>query len=143
METTNALSWRISPVLPVAKLVGAVAILSLVYAFGRYDPVQWVLAGVTTLFLLGWAIRDLVLPVRLTADPAGLTVVSGIARRRHLPWGHVERIRVDRRERRGLRSELLEIDAGETLHFFGPHELGAAPEDVAVALESLRATAGH
>lgn len=140
MNSTDALSWRISPFLPVAKLVGAVGLVSLTYAFGRHDPVQWALAGVTALGLLGWAARDLVRPVRLAADPAGVTVISGIARRRHLPWTQIERIRVNRRERRGLRSELLEIDAGETVHLFGPHELGAAPDEVAASLESIRST---
>jgi hypothetical protein len=139
MHSTDALSWRISPFLPVAKLVGAVALLGLTFAFGRHDPVQWVLAGGTALALLGWAIRDLVTPVRLAADPAGVTVIAGIVRRRHVPWAQIERIRVDRRERRGLRSEVLEIDAGETLHLFGPHELGAAPDEVAASLETLRA----
>ena len=31
--------WRIKPVLPVTKLLGAVAVLVLVLAFGREDPI--------------------------------------------------------------------------------------------------------
>jgi hypothetical protein len=45
---------------------------------------------------------------------------------------------VDRRERRGLRTELLEIDAGESLHLFSVHDLGVPPEEVADALTALR-----
>ena len=64
--------------------------------------------------LAGWALRDLIAPVRLAADADGVTVVTGFARRRrHLPWAQIERVRVDRRDRLGLRSEMLEIDAGD------------------------------
>ena len=43
-----------------------------------------------------------------------------------------------RRAHRGLRSELLELDAGEAIYLLSAHELGALPEDVAVALADLR-----
>jgi hypothetical protein len=138
MHSSNTHSWRINPVLPVAKLVGAVALAGLAWAFGRHDPVQWVLAGVVVLGLLGWALRDGIAPVRLAASPDGLTVLSGFAGRRHLAWSAIERIRVDRRERRGLRTELLEIDAGDSLHLFSIHDLGTPPQEVAALLEGLR-----
>jgi hypothetical protein len=128
------LSWRVKPVLPFTKLLGAVAILILVVAFGRRDPVQWVLAVVVAIGLLGWAARDVLIPVRLAADPEGLTVIAGVAARRRLPWAQIERVRVDRRARLGLQSELLEVDAGESLYLFSAHELGAQPEEVATAL---------
>ena len=129
------------PVLPIAKLLGAVALVVLVLAFGRDDPVQWFIAVVIAAGLIGWAARDLIVPVRLSADTSGVTVVDGFARRRHVAWPRVERIRVDRRERLGLRSELLEIDAGATLHLFSAHELGTEPAEVAEALNALRANA--
>jgi hypothetical protein len=128
------LSWRVKPVLPFTKLLGAVAVLVLVVAFGRHDPVQWALAVVVAVGLIGWALRDLLVPVRLTAGPEGLTVVAGVAARRRLPWAEIERVRVDRRARLGLQSELLEVDAGDSIYLFSAHELGAAPEDVATAL---------
>ena len=57
--------------------------------------------------------------------------MEGFARRRHVAWPQVERIRVDRRERLGLRSQLLEIDAGTSLHLFSTHELGTGlPEQL-------------
>ena len=141
MTSSETLSWRVSPAVVVAKLIGAVALAALAVAFGRHDPVQWVVAGAVVLVLVGWAVRDVLAPVRLAADRTGVTVLVGALSRRHLPWSQIERVRVDRRERRGLRSELLEIDAGESLHLFGVHDLGAPPEDVVEALRRLRAQA--
>jgi hypothetical protein len=143
MHSTDALSWRINPVLPAAKLIGAVGLTSLAWAFGAGNPVRWALAAVVALGLIGWAVRDLIAPVRLAADPTGVTVIAGFARRRHLAWSQIERVRVDRRQRRGLHTELLEIDAGDSLHLFGLHDLGVAPEEVADALTELRTGARH
>jgi len=134
------MQWRIKPVLPVTKAMGAVAVLVLAAAFAGVDSIRWTLAAVVSVALAVWALRDLVAPVRLAADATGVTVVTGFARRRHLPWSQIERVRVDRTTRRGLRSELLELDAGESIFFLGAHELGALPEDVAVALADLRLT---
>ncbi len=137
----SPLQWRVRPALPIAKLVGAVVLVVLVAVFGREDPVQWVTAAVVAAALTGWAARDLVLPVRLSADPSGITMVVGFVGRRHVAWPRVERVRVDRRERRGLRSRLLEIDTGDSLHLFSEHELGTDPAEVAEALDALRAGA--
>jgi hypothetical protein len=137
----SPLLWRVKPVLPITKLLGAMALVVLVVAFGRDDPVRWFVAIVSAAALIGWAARDLIAPVRLSADTSGVTLVVGFARRRHVAWPQIERVRVDRRERLGLRSELLEIDAGDSLHLFSVHELGAHPEEVAQALNALRANA--
>jgi len=134
------MQWRIKPVLPVTKGMGAIAVVVLAAAFAGRDPVRWSLAAVVGLALAIWAVRDLIAPVRLAADAAGITVITGFARRRHLPWAHIERVRVDVSSRRGLRSELLELDAGESIFLFSAHELGALPEDVATALAELRTT---
>jgi hypothetical protein len=136
------LSWRVKPVLPATKLLGAIGVLVLVVAFGRRDPVQWLLAIVVAAALTGWALGDLIRPVRLAADTEGLTLITGLLRRRRLAWAEIERVRVDRRNRLGLRSELLEVDAGDSLYLFSVHELGAEPEEVAAALAELRAPAG-
>jgi hypothetical protein len=137
----SPLQWRVRLVLPIAKLLGAVAVVVLVVAFGREDPVQLFIAIVVAAALIGWAARDLIAPVRLSADTSGITMVVGLVRRRHVAWPQVERVRVDRRERMGLRSHLLEIDTGESLHLFSVHELGTDPEEVAEALNALRANA--
>lgn len=135
------MQWRIKPVLPVTKLMGAVAVFVLAAAFGGPDPVRWAMAAVAGVALAVWALRDLLAPVRLAADATGVTVIAGFARRRHLPWQQIERVRVDRRTHRGLRSELLELDAGDAIYLFSAHDLGALPEDVATDLADLRLTA--
>jgi Bacterial PH domain len=135
------MQWRIKPVLPVTKSMGAVAVLVLAAAFAGPDPIRWGLAVLAAAALAVWAVRDLLAPVRLAADVDGVTVIAGFARRRHLPWPQIERVRVDRRTHRGLRSELLELDAGDTVYLFSAHELGALPEDVAAELADLRLTA--
>ena len=132
--------WRIKPVLPVTKALGAVAVLVLVLAFGRDDPVQWFLAVTAAVGLAGWALRDLIAPVRLAADPDGVTVVVGYAGRRRLAWSQIDRVRMDRRERLGLRTRLLELDAGDSLYLFSEHDLGADPEEVLGTLLALRST---
>jgi hypothetical protein len=132
------MQWRIKPVLPVTKLMGAVAVIVLAVAFGSDDPVRWGIAIVAAIALTIWAVRDFLAPVRLAADATGVTVVAGFIRRRHLPWAAIERVRVDRRTHRGLRSEMLELDAGDAIFVFSAHDLGALPEDVAASLADLR-----
>jgi hypothetical protein len=132
------MQWRIKPVLPVTKGMGAVAVVVLAVAFAGRDPIRWALALVLGIVLAVWAVRDLITPIRLAADATGVTVITGFARRRHVPWAQIERVRVDVSSRRGLRSELLELDAGESIFLFSAHELGALPEEVATALSDLR-----
>ena len=78
----SPLQWRVRPVLPIAKLLGAIALVGLVLVFGREDPVQWFLGIAVAAGLIGWAVRDLVAPVRLSADTSGVTMVVGFVRRR-------------------------------------------------------------
>jgi hypothetical protein len=135
------MQWRVKPVLPVTKLMGTVAIVVLAVAFAEHDPIRWAIALVVAVGLAVWGLRDLLAPVRLAADATGVTVTAGFARRRHLPWSAVERVRVDRRTHRGLRSETLELDAGDAIYLFSANDLGALPEDVVVTLADLRANA--
>ncbi|MCX5068244.1 PH domain-containing protein [Micromonospora lupini] len=137
-EISSGRQWRVSANLPVAKLAGAVLLVALGLLFADGDAVRLVLAVLAAAILAGWAVRDLVAPVRLAADPTGLTVIHGFAGRRKLPWPTVEAISVDRRQRLGLTSEVLEIDAGESLHLFGRYDLGATPEEVAAELRAAR-----
>ncbi|MEU6202851.1 PH domain-containing protein [Micromonospora musae] len=134
--------WRVPTSLPAAKVAGAILLISLGLLFADGDPVRLALAGLVSAALLGWAARDLVAPVRLAVDAAGLTVVHGFAARRELPWATVEAISVDRRPRLGLATEILEIDAGEALHLFGRYDLGDSPGDVARVLHMARTAAG-
>ena len=134
--------WRIRPALPIGKFAAAVLLLAVGIVFASGDVVQLVVAALAAAGLAGSAVRDLLAPVRLAADPTGVTVVSGYAGRRHLPWAAVEQIMVTDRARLGLRTELLEIDCGETIHLFGRHDLGAEPTEVASVLHALRDRAG-
>jgi Bacterial PH domain len=130
--------WRIKPVLPVTKLLGAVAVVVLVLAFGRRDPVQWFLAAAVALGLATWALRDLIAPVRLAADPDGVTVIAGYAGHRRLAWSQIATVRMDSRDRLGVRTQMLEVDADDNLYLFSMHDLGAQPDEVLAALLVLR-----
>ncbi|SNT45984.1 PH domain-containing protein [Asanoa hainanensis] len=130
--------WRVRPALPALKLTGAVLLVVLAALFAT-DAVAVAVASVAGAVLAVWGFRDLLAPERLAADPSGLTVLTGFAGRRHIPWSAVEKISVDRRGHAGIRSETLEIDAGDSLHLFTKNDLGAPVEEVAEALEGVRA----
>ena len=132
------MQWRVRPVLPVAKLIGAPALPVLTAGFAPRDESRWALAAAVAVTLVVWAARDLLLPVRLAADAEGITVLTGFARRRRLLWSVIERVRVENTTRLGLRSELLEIDAGDAVYLLSASQLGAMPEDVALELAGLR-----
>lgn len=130
--------WRVRPALPVVKAVGAVLFLAagLVTAADRIA----LAIGVAGFLILGaLALRDLVAGVRLAADASGVTVRSGFVGRRHVPWPQVERVRVDRRARLGVHTEVVEIDCGDELFLFGSNQLGGEPCDTVVRrLDALR-----
>jgi hypothetical protein len=137
---TGELRWRVNSGLTALKISGAVVFLVVAVVFGS-DLVGLALGVAAALALGVFALRDVLVPVRLAADPTGVTVVSGFAGRRHLGWAEIERIRVDERRRLGTRSQLLEIDAGESLHLFSGYELSASCTEVAALLQNLRAHA--
>jgi Bacterial PH domain len=139
-EPADGPRWRVNTRLTWIKIAGAVVFLVAAVVFGS-DPVGIAIAVVAAGALGAYALRDLLAPVRLAADPTGVTVVSGFAGHRHLAWGEIERIRVHERRRFGARSQLLEIDTGDTLHLFSGYELSAACADVAARLERLRVAA--
>lgn len=128
-------SWRVPVRVAAGKsiIAGVLAFLAVVAATQRW---QMIVAGVAAAGVAAWAVRDLLVPVRLTADGAGLTVTTGLARRR-LSWSQVDRVRVDVRRR----SRLLEIDVGETLYLLSRSDLDADLDEVAARLEALRAAA--
>ncbi|MGC5018969.1 PH domain-containing protein [Micromonospora sp. DT47] len=136
--SSPAHQWRVPAALPAAKLAGAAVLVLLGLLLSDGDRVRLVLAVTAGVALVGWALRDLLAPVRLAVDPEGVTVIHGFAGRRRLPWPAVEAITVDRRTRLGLSAETLEIDAGESLHLFGRYDLDAPPAEVAEALRAAR-----
>ncbi|WP_238019487.1 PH domain-containing protein [Dactylosporangium sp. AC04546] len=130
--------WRVSPGF-VGLKCGVTVLLVIAAVFFADDRRVLTAAVVAALVAAGYALRDLLAPVRLAADPEGLTVVTGYAGHRRLTWPEVERIRVDTRSRAGLRSELLEIDTGDTLHLFSMYDLNTHPSAVAEDLDRIRA----
>ena len=129
--------WRVPRKVPAGKLAIA-ALMTLLGALAATELWQQVVAAAAVAALVGWAARDLVAPVRLAADPAGVTVVTGFARRHRLGWAQVERVRVDVRRR----SRMLEVDAGDRLYLFSRYDVDADLDEVAGRLEALRAAAG-
>jgi hypothetical protein len=128
--------FRVSRIRPALALTGAAAFGAL--AAVASDRVHTLVGVLLAVGLAGYGLRDLLVPVRLAAGPEGLTVATGYAGRRRLPWATVERIRVDRRARLGLRSNLLEVDAGEDLYLFSATDLGVPCEDAADRIRALR-----
>ncbi|GAA1788214.1 hypothetical protein GCM10009682_07890 [Luedemannella flava] len=114
----------------------AVALILAGWLSGR--PAGWLICDVLAVAFLAYAVRDLIVPVRLRADREGLEVVHGYARRRRLAWSEIDRVRVDERTRWGRETQTLEIDADEDLFLFSPRDLGARPSDVAAVLARLR-----
>jgi Bacterial PH domain len=134
------MEWRVARKLPAVKLIAA-ALFALLGLFIATDLVGRSLAAVAAVGLAGYAARDLVFPVRLRADAEGVTLITGVAHRRRLPWSQIERVRVDERHRLGLRTELLEIDTGGELLFLSERDLGARPAEVLEALAPLSPSA--
>ncbi len=134
----HGVQWRVPHRVLALKLAGTAAFL-LAAVVLRGSPPSAVVALAAAAVLSVLAIRDVAAPVRLAADESGVTIVSGYAGHRRLPWADIERIRVDRRRRRGPRADLVEIDTGEKLYLFGASELGAPCGEVVDALRALRA----
>lgn len=127
--------WRVRRELAVFKILGALVCAGLGVHWWAGDDFRGVILAVpATVLLAAMGLRDVLAPVRLAADESGITVVHGFAGRRHVPWESIWDIKVDVRRRWGLRSEMLEIDTGDYLHIFSPHDLGASPTEVAAAL---------
>src|SRR5215471_11010069 len=108
----TSVRWRVDRRFTAFTFTGALVFALAAWGFSA-DRLGMALMAVAALVCLGYGVRDLVAPVRLAADAGGVTVVRGYARREHLDWSQVERVVLDRRRRLGLRSELLEIDAGQ------------------------------
>jgi hypothetical protein len=127
--------WKVRRELAFFKILGGLACAGLAAYWYVDGDVRGVILAVPAALLVGaMGMRDLLVPERLSADEDGITVVHGFAGRRHVPWEAIEDVKVDVRRRFGLRSEMLEIDTGDNLHIFSPHDLGASPTEVAAVL---------
>ncbi|MEV5827346.1 PH domain-containing protein [Spirillospora sp. NPDC052242] len=129
--------WRVPVAQVAAKGAAAVAVAALA-AVSAGDRQFLLLAAAAAAGLAALALRDVLASVRLAADAAGVTVVTGYAGRRRIPWGEVAAVRVDERRRLLLHTRLLEIETADDLHLFSRFDLGAEVDDVAAALGELR-----
>jgi hypothetical protein len=130
-------SYRVPTAVVAAKYtVVALFVLAALVVPGRPATA---LAGLAALAVAVYATRDLLARERLRIDRDGLTVVHGFAGHGQLRWDQIERIRVDERLRLGIRTQLLEVDAGDWIGLYGRSELGADPSAVLSAIDAARA----
>ncbi len=137
MDGQRGRRWRVPPGHVAVKCAGAAAVTALIVLYS-HDPQFLFLAVAAAVGLNALALRDLVAPVRLAADPAGVTVVTGYAGRRRVPWDEVSAIRVDERRRLLLHTRMLEIETTDDLHLLSAFDLGEDVHDVADELYRIR-----
>lgn len=134
------MQWSVPAKVPALEGLGA--LVALVAVVAGADPLARLLGLAAGVLLGTLAVRDLVARTRLAADAVGLTVVSGFAGHQTFRWSQLQAIRVDERTRLGLRTRLLELDAGDRLVLLSARELGADPQQVVSVLDGLRPRPG-
>lgn len=134
--------WAVDRRLTVGKWAGA-AIFALAAVLGFPDPGQVIVVGLAAVLLLVLALRDVLSPVRLAADPDGVTVATGVRGRRSIGWDDVTHVKIDARRGMFLRSQVLELDAGDQLYFFSSYELSKPIDEVAETLAAIRSRSGR
>ncbi|GAA5189267.1 hypothetical protein GCM10023322_41790 [Rugosimonospora acidiphila] len=137
-EPVDSVTYRVDRRFFAVKVVAAL-VFALVAAVLHSDRATLAFAGIAALVAGGYAVRDAIAPIRLSADREGVTVIAGYAGHHRLSWDDIERVRVDRR-RRGARSGMVEIDSGERLYLLSSYDLNADPRDVVDALDQLSPT---
>jgi hypothetical protein len=125
--------WRVDRTMLVAKILGIVAFAAIPQVFEFNLTSRW-FGGVVAVALALYAIRDLVVPVRLAADQEGVRVVVGFAGHRDIPWADVDGLRLDPRRRAGF----LEIETATSLHLLSRYDLSMLPADALAMLERIR-----
>ena len=132
----DSVSYRVDGRFTAIK-AGGFAIFALAALAFHDDRSKLAFTAVAALVLAGYALRDIIAPVRLAADREAVTVVHGYAGRRRLEWDEIERVRLDQRRRLGTRAVALEIDTGDHIYLFSSYDLGTDPADAVAALEAL------
>jgi hypothetical protein len=126
----RAPSYRFGPDRRLTALTSVLALVAAGLAGFTDDVAGRLLFALAALILLAYAVTDLVFYPRLTASADGV-VVRVWGGPVHLGWAEIAAIRADARERLGLRSVTLEIDADERLFVFSRRALGTDPEQAA------------
>ena len=133
----RAPSLRFGPDRRLTALSGVLALVAVAAAALTSDAAGRLLLAGAALVLLAYTVTDLIYWPRLTVNADGLLVRTP-ATRGLIPWSEVEAVRADSRQRAGLRSVTLEIDAGERLVVFSRRALGADPAAVAGLVSAFR-----
>jgi hypothetical protein len=114
---------------------GALVAVGLAVVAG--EPAGRLLAVGAAVVLAAYLATDLLFSPRLLVSAEGIVVNSPLLRTR-LAWGEVEDVRADVRQRLGLRSTTLEIDAGATLAVLSRRAIGTEPETAAALIAAFR-----
>lgn len=122
--------YRFGPDRRLTAVTGALSVVAAFAAALSSDRAGQVLLVGVAVVLFAYAVTDLVFWPRLTVTAAGLRIHTPMARAQ-FAWPEVEAVRADARQRLGLRSVTLEIDAGEQLVVFSRRALGTDPEAAA------------
>jgi hypothetical protein len=128
--------YRFGPDRRLTAATGAATLIATAGAGLSTDPAGRVLLVGAALVLLAYTVTDLVFWPRLSVNASGLDVRTPHTRA-HLDWSEIEAVRADARQRLGLRSVTLEIDAGEHLVVFSRRALGADPETAAGVIQAF------
>lgn len=132
----RAPQYRFGPDRRLTAATGTATVIAAATAALSTDRAGQVLLVGAALVLLAYTVTDLVFWPRLVVSAAGLDVRTPQTRA-HLDWADVEAVRADARQRLGLRSVTLEIDAGEHLVVFSRRALGADPESAAGVIRAF------
>ena len=128
---------RFVPDRRLTALAAGGTVAALVAALLAGDGPGRVLALVAVVVLGAYAIGDVVFSPRLVADADGVVLRTPTTRAR-LAWAEIEHVRADNRQRLGLRSTSLEIDAGPVLAVLSRRAIGADPEQAAELINAFR-----
>jgi hypothetical protein len=120
-----------------AVVSGVGALIAAALAVVSDDPQQDILAFTAAVVLAAYTLVDLYFWPRLVVDGQGLTLHTPTARTT-VAWSRQPIVRVDSRNRLGLSSHTLEIDADELLVVLGRRALGADPQDVLDLVQAFR-----
>ena len=128
---------RLVPDRRYTALAAAGVIAALIAVAVAPDATGRVLAGTAAVVLAGYLASDLLFRPRVLVTADGVVVNSPLVRAR-LGWPQIEDVRADTRERFGLRTTTLEIDAGETLAVLSRRAIGTDPATAAELIRAFR-----
>jgi hypothetical protein len=131
----GAARYQFGPDRRLTAVTGGLSVLAVLIALSTDRAGQVLLAG-AALVLLSYTVTDLIFWPRLTVTGEGLSIKAPLTRVA-LPWADIDAVRADARQRLGLRSVTLEIDAGEQLVVFSHRALGADPETAAGVIRAF------